>query len=58
MWQRNLHLITRLKSLSVYPSVPAGFIKDYRQKLLPALDSLGVKNLYVADSSHFKVLAD
>ncbi len=36
---------------------PAGFIKDYLSKLLPALDSLGVKYLYVADSSYFKVLA-
>lgn len=36
---------------------PAGFIKDYLAKLLPALDSLGVKHLYVADSSYFKVLA-
>ena len=36
---------------------PAGFIKDYLAKLLPALDSLGVKHLYVTDSSYFKVLA-
>jgi DNA polymerase-1 len=36
---------------------PAGFIKEYLAKLLPALDSLGVKHLYVADSSYFKVLA-
>lgn len=36
---------------------PAGHIKDYLVKLLPALDSLGVKHLYVADSSYFKVLA-
>lgn len=36
---------------------PAGHIKDYLKKLLPALDSLGVKYLYVADSSYFKVLA-
>lgn len=36
---------------------PAGHIKDYLVKLLPALDSLGVKYLYVADSSYFKVLA-
>lgn len=35
---------------------PAGFIKDYLAKLLPALDSLGVKHLYVPDSSYFKVL--
>ena len=36
---------------------PAGHIKDYLAKLLPALDSLGVKHLYVTDSSYFKVLA-
>lgn len=36
---------------------PAGFIKEYLAKLLPALDSLGVKHLYVADSSYFKALA-
>lgn len=36
---------------------PAGFIKEYLAKLLPALDSLGVKHLYVTDSSYFKVLA-
>lgn len=36
---------------------PASHIKDYLDKLLPALDSLGVKTLYVADSPYFKVLA-
>lgn len=36
---------------------PVTFIKEYLAKLLPALDSLGVKTLYVADSSYFKVLA-
>lgn len=36
---------------------PAGHIKDYLAKLLPALDSLKVRTLYVADSSYFKVLA-
>ena len=36
---------------------PAGHIKEYLTKLLPALDSLGVKHLYVTDSSYFKVLA-
>jgi len=36
---------------------PAGFIKEYLAKLLPALDSLGVKTIYVADSNYFKVLA-
>jgi len=36
---------------------PNGFIKEYLDKLLPALDSLGVQTLYVADSAYFKVLA-
>jgi len=36
---------------------PAGFIKDYLAKLLPALDSIGTKFLYVTDASYFKVLA-
>ena len=36
---------------------PAAFIKEYLNKLLPALDSLGVKHLYVADANYFKVLA-
>lgn len=36
---------------------PAKHIKEYLDQLLPALDKLGVKNLYVADSSYFKVLA-
>lgn len=36
---------------------PTGFIKDYLAKLLPALDSLGTKFLYVADAAYFKVLA-
>lgn len=35
---------------------PAKFIKEYLDKLLPALDSLGVKTLYVADAGYFKVL--
>lgn len=35
---------------------PAKFIKEYLDKLLPALDSLGVKTLYVADANYFKVL--
>ena len=35
---------------------PAKFIKEYLDKLLPALDSLAVKTLYVADSNYFKVL--
>lgn len=35
---------------------PAAFIKEYLGKLLPALDSLGTKYLYVADSGYFKVL--
>lgn len=36
---------------------PAQFIKDYLSKLLPALDGLGVKHLYVADATYFKTLA-
>ena len=36
---------------------PVKFIKHYLSKLLPALDSLGVQTLYVADSAYFKVLA-
>lgn len=36
---------------------PAVHIKEYLKKLLPALDSLGVKHLYVADANYFKVLA-
>jgi len=35
---------------------PTGFIKDYLAKLLPALDSLGVKYLYCCDGNYFKVL--
>lgn len=35
---------------------PAGFIKDYLKKLLPALQSVGVKTLYVCDGNYFKVL--
>ncbi len=37
--------------------VPNAFMKEYLKSLLPALDSLQVKYLYVADSSYFKVLA-
>ena len=36
---------------------PAQHIKDYLSNLLPALDSLGVKHLYVADANYFKTLA-
>lgn len=36
---------------------PAQHIKDYLSNLLPALDSLGVKFLYVTDASYFKTLA-
>jgi DNA polymerase I len=36
---------------------PAKLIKEYLNKLLPALNSLGVKYLYVADSNYFKTLA-
>ena len=35
---------------------PVGYIKDYLGKLLPALDSLGVQQLYVTDAAYFKVL--
>jgi DNA polymerase-1 len=35
---------------------PAGFIKDYLAKLLPALQSVGVNTLYVCDGAYFKVL--
>ena len=35
---------------------PAAFIKEYLDKLLPALDSLGVQYLYVTDAAYFKVL--
>lgn len=36
---------------------PVKHIKEYLENLLPALDSLGTKHLYVADSNYFKVLA-
>lgn len=36
---------------------PAGHIKQYLSKLLPALDQLGTKFLYVTDGAYFKVLA-
>lgn len=36
--------------------VSVSSIKEYLGKLLPALDSVGVKTLYVADSSYFKTL--
>lgn len=35
---------------------PVKFIKEYLDKLLPALASLGVEYLYVTDSNYFKVL--
>lgn len=35
---------------------PVSFIKAYLDKLLPALDSLGIKMLYVADGAYFKTL--
>ena len=38
------------------PKVTAKFIKEYLGKLLPALNTLGIKHLYVADASYFKVL--
>ena len=36
---------------------PAAHCKEYLSKLLPALESLGVKHLFVADATYFKVLA-
>ena len=36
---------------------PAKFIKEYLENLLPALDSLGVKYLYVTDGTYFKTLS-
>lgn len=36
---------------------PATVIKEYLGNLLPALDGLGVKHLYVADANYFKTLA-
>lgn len=36
---------------------PANVIKEYLGNLLPALDGLGVKHLYVADANYFKTLA-
>lgn len=36
---------------------PAIVIKEYLSNLLPALDSLGVKHLYVADANYFKILS-
>lgn len=36
---------------------PVKLIKDYLDRLLPELDRLGTKVLYVADSHYFKVLA-
>lgn len=35
---------------------PVKFIKSYLEQLLPALDSIGTKLLYVTDSAYFKVL--
>lgn len=37
--------------------VSVKFMKDYLSKLLPAMDSIGVKHLYVTDGAYFKVLA-
>ena len=36
---------------------PAKHIKEYLDNLLPALESLGTRHLYVADANYFKVLA-
>ncbi len=35
---------------------PAGFIKEYLDSLLKALNSIGVSTVYVTDSAYFKVL--
>lgn len=35
---------------------PTKFIKEYLAKLLPGLDSLGTRYLYVTDAAYFKVL--
>lgn len=35
---------------------PAKFIKEYLDNLLPALDGLGVKHLFVTDANYFKTL--
>ncbi len=37
---------------------PVKFMKEYLDKLLPALQSLGITTLYVADSNYFKVLTN
>lgn len=36
---------------------PAKFIKEYLDELLPALESIGTKFLYVTDAAYFKTLA-
>jgi DNA polymerase-1 len=38
------------------PKVSVKFIKEYLSKLLPALDSIGTRLLYVADAAYFKTL--
>lgn len=43
-------------SYTDHDKAPVGHIKDYLANLLPALDSLHVKYLYVADAAYFKVL--
>lgn len=35
---------------------PVSFMKEYLNKLLPTLDSLGITHLYCADANYFKVL--
>ena len=35
---------------------PVKFMKEYLDELLPALQSLGINHLYVADSAYFKTL--
>jgi Schitoviridae DNA polymerase len=36
---------------------PVKFIKEYLEQLMPALESVGVKQLFCADANYFKVLA-
>ena len=35
---------------------PVAFIKEYLHKLLPALDTVGVKQIFVTDANYFKVM--
>lgn len=38
--------------------VSVKFIKEYLKTLMPALDSVGVKHIFCADSNYFKVIAN